>query len=150
MNRDFVEMLSALAEAQAEFLVVGAHALAAHGVPRATGDLDIWVRPESKNADRVLAALEAFGAPRFDLTREDLLRTGTVFQIGVAPSRIDILTSISGVSFEQAWPNRTTVSIGSLSVPVLGKDDFIANKRAVGRPRDLSDLDLLKEIERER
>jgi hypothetical protein len=150
MNRDFVEMLSALAEAQAEFLVVGAHALAAHGVPRATGDLDIWVRPESKNADRVLAALEAFGAPRFDLTREDLLRTGTVFQIGVAPSRIDILTSISGVSFEQAWPNRTTVSIGSLSVPVLGKDDFIANKRAVGRPRDLSDLDLLEETERER
>jgi hypothetical protein len=149
MNRDFVEMLSALAEAQAEFLVVGAHALAAHGVPRATGDLDIWVRPESKNADRVLAALEAFGAPQFDLTREDLLRPGTVFQIGVAPSRIDILTSISGVSFEQAWPNRITVPIESLSVPVLGKDDFIANKRAVGRPRDLSDLDLLEESERD-
>src|ERR1700757_677471 len=98
MNRDFVEMLSALVEARAEFLIVGAHALAAHGVPRATGDLDIWVRSESKNADKVLAALDAFGAPRLDLTREDLLRPGTVFQIGVAPSRIDIL-SISGVSF---------------------------------------------------
>lgn len=94
--------------------------------------------------------LDAFGAPRFDLTREDLLRPGTVFQIGVAPSRIDILTSISGVSFEHAWPNRTTVSIGSLSVPVLGKDDFIANKRATGRPRDQIDLDLLEETERER
>ncbi len=149
MNRDFVEMLSALVEAQAEFLIVGAHALAAHGVPRATGDLDIWVRPESKNADRVLAALKAFGAPQFDLTREDLLQPGTVFQIGVPPSRIDILTSISGVSFERAWPNRTTVQVGSLAVPVLGKDDFVANKRAVGRPRDLSDLNLLEEAERE-
>src|SRR6266498_2670934 len=149
MNRDFVEMLSALVEARAEFLIVGAHALAAHGVPRATGDLDIWVRCESANADRVLAALKAFGAPRFDLTREDLLRPGTVFQIGVAPSRIDILTSISGISFDRAWPNRIAIPIGSLSVPVLGKDDFIANKRAVGRPRDLSDLDLLEEAERE-
>jgi hypothetical protein len=150
MNRDFVEMLSALVEARAEFLIVGAHALAAHGVPRATGDLDIWVRSESKNADRVLAALKTFGARQFDLTREDLLRPGTVFQIGVPPSRIDILTSISGVSFEQAWPNRTTIRVESLAVPVLGKNDFIANKRAVGRPKDLSDLDLLAETERER
>ncbi len=149
MNRDFVEMLSALVEARAEFLIVGAHALAAHGVPRATGDLDIWVRCESANADRVLAALKAFGAPQFDLTREDLLRPGTVFQIGVPPSRIDILTSISGVSFEQAWPNRTTIRVESLAIPVLGKKDFIANKRAVGRPKDLSDLDLLDETERE-
>ena len=103
-----------------------------------------------ENADRVLVALRAFGAPQFDLTREDLLRSGTVFQIGVPPSRIDILTSISGVSFERAWPNRTTVQIESLSIPVLGKDDFIANKRAVGRPRDLIDLDLLEEAESER
>lgn len=121
MNRDFVEMLSALVEARAEFLIVGAHALAAHGVPRATGDLDIWVRCESKNAE-----------------------------IGVPPSRIDILTSISGVSFEQAWPNRMTIRVESLAVAVLGKNDFIANKRAVGRPKDLSDLDLLAETERER
>ena len=150
MNRDFVEMLSALVEARAEFLVVGAHALAAHGVPRATGDLDIWVRPETGNADRVLAALRAFGAPQFDLTQEDLLRAGTVFQIGVPPSRIDILTSISGVSFDQAWPKRTTVLIDTLEVPVLGKEDFIANKRAVGRPKDLSDLNLLEETDRQR
>ena len=148
MNRDFVEMLSALVEARAEFLVVGAHALAAHGVPRATGDLDIWVHADAANADRVLAALRAFGAPLLDLTREDLLQAGTVFQIGVAPSRIDILTSISGVSFEDAWPNRATIRIESLAVPVLGKKDFIANKRAVGRPRDLIDLDLIEEADR--
>jgi hypothetical protein len=148
MNRDFVEMLSALIEARAEFLVVGAHALAAHGVPRATGDLDIWVRNDPENADRVLAALEAFGAPLSDLTRDDLIRPGTVFQIGVPPSRIDILTSISGVSFDEASRNHVTVHVGGFAIPVLGKSDFITNKRAVGRPKDLSDLDLLEEAER--
>ncbi|MGH9365091.1 MAG: hypothetical protein ACRD1B_07490 [Thermoanaerobaculia bacterium] len=147
MNRDFVEMLSALLEARAEFLVVGAHALAAHGVPRATGDLDIWVRSEGGNSDRVLAALESFGAPLFDLTREDLLRPGTIFQIGVVPSRIDILTSISGVTFERAWANRCAVTIEGLSIPVLGREEFIANKRAVGRPKDVADLALLEEAE---
>lgn len=145
MNQDFVEMLSALVEAQAEFLVVGAHALAAHGVPRATGDLDIWVRNSDENADHVLRALENFGAPLHDLKREDLARPGTVFQIGVPPSRIDILTSISGVGFDEAWPNRVTIDVGKLAIPVLGRREFVVNKRAVGRPRDLSDLELLEE-----
>ena len=149
MNRDFVEMLSALTETGTEFIVVGAHALAAHGVPRATGDLDIWIRGTTENAARVLAALKVFGAPLFDVSADDLTRPGTVFQIGVPPSRIDILTSISGVTFEEAWPRRVTLSVGELSVPVLGKNDFIANKRAVGRPKDLSDLDLLAEHDRE-
>ena len=147
MNRDFVEMLSALIEARASFIVVGAHALAAHGVPRATGDLDIWVRNDDENAGRVVAALEAFGAPLFDLTREDLNKPGTIFQIGVPPSRIDILTSISGVSFDEAWPDRTLIDVGGLEVPVLGKKHFITNKRATGRPKDLSDLALLDESE---
>lgn len=145
MNRDFVEMLSALCEAAVEFLVVGAHALAAHGTPRATGDLDIWVRPDPENAERVLAALKRFGAPLFDLAREDLSRPGTVFQIGVPPCRIDLLTGISGVSFEEAWPRRLEVQIEGLPVPVLGKDDFVKNKRAAGRPKDLADLALLGE-----
>jgi predicted nucleotidyltransferase len=149
MNRDFVEMLSALTETGAEFLVVGAHALAAHGVPRATGDLDIWVRGSGDNAKRVLAALEKFGAPLFDLTISDLTTPGTVYQIGVPPSRIDILTSISGVTFEQAWARRLTVEIEGISVPILGKEEFIVNKRAVGRPKDLSDLDLLAEADRQ-
>lgn len=103
MNRDFAEMLSALSEAGAEFLVVGAHALAAHGVARATGDLDVWVNSTSENAVRVITALTAYGAPLADLTVDDLTRPDTVFQIGVVPSRVDILSGISGVQFADAW-----------------------------------------------
>jgi hypothetical protein len=145
MNRDFVEMLCALSEAEAEFMIVGAHALAAHGVPRATGDLDIWVRPDAENAERVLRALKKFGAPLLDLTQNDLIRPGTVFQIGMVPSRIDILTAITGVSWEQAWPRRLAVRIEGMEVPVLGREDLVANKRATGRARDKADLALLSE-----
>ena len=143
MNRDFVEMLSALSAAGVDFLIVGAHALAAHGAPRATGDLDVWVRPAPDNAARVLEALREFGAPLFDLTVEDLSNPGTVFQIGLPPSRIDILSSISGVAFDDAWPNRLSVRIGELDVAVIGRADFVVNKRAAGRDKDLSDLTLL-------
>jgi hypothetical protein len=143
MNRDFVEMLSALSEAGVEYLVVGAHALAAHGIPRATGDIDIWVRPSPENAKKVRAALAAFGAPLFDLTLDDLSRPGTVFQIGVPPGRIDILTAITGVTFEEAWPRRTSVDLQGIVAPLIGRADFIANKRATGRPKDLADLALL-------
>jgi hypothetical protein len=147
MNRDFIEMLCALSAAGVEFLVVGAHALAAHGVPRATGDLDVWVRAEAENAQRVMAALRTFGAPLFDLTVEDLVRDDTVFQIGRPPARIDILTGVSGLQFEQAWNNRLTVAVAGVDVPVLGRADFIANKRASGRAKDLTDLALLDEEE---
>lgn len=145
MNRDFVEMLSALGAARVEFLVVGAHALAAHGVPRATGDLDIWVRPDASNAARVLEALRVFGAPLFDLTLDDLAGDDTVFQIGLPPSRIDILTGISGVTFAEAWPGRVEIDIGGLKVPVIGREDFVRNKRSTGRPRDLADIAMLDE-----
>ena len=144
MNPDFVEMLSELSAAGAEFLVVGAHALAAHGYPRATGDLGIWVRANTANAPRVLEALKRFDAPLFDLTLEDLSKPGTVFQIGTAPARIDILTGVSGISFEEAWPRRTTVNVGPLSVGVIGREDLIRNKRATGRPQDLVDADRLE------
>lgn len=143
MNRDFIEMLSALCEAGVEFLIVGAHALAAHGTPRATGDLDIWVNATPDNAARVRAALSRFGAPLFDLTIEDLQKDDTVFEIGQPPGRIDVLTGISGVKFQDAWPRRLEVTIDTLIVPVIGLDDFVANKRASGRPKDLSDLTLL-------
>jgi hypothetical protein len=143
VNRDFIDMLSALCAAGVEFLVVGAHALAAHGIPRATGDLDIWVRPTPENASRVLEALSRFGAPLLDLTIEDLSRSDTVFQIGLPPSRIDILSGISGVTFVDAWPRRIDVPIGTLVIPVIGRHDFITNKKASGRPKDLSDLTLL-------
>lgn len=143
MNHDFVEMLSTLSAAGAKFLIVGAHALAAHGTPRATGDLDIWIEGTSDNAARVFEALKVFGAALLDLTIDDLSRPGTVFQIGLPPSRIDILSSISGVEFDQAWPRRIEVPIGQLRVGVISRADFIANKQASGRPKDLLDLKLL-------
>ena len=143
MNRDFVEMLSALSEAGAKFLIVGAHALAAHGAPRATGDLDIWVHAERENAVKVLAALRAFGAPVSDLSLDDLCAADTVFQIGVPPSRIDILTGISGVGFDDAWTRRIEVKVGDLRIDTIGRSDFIANKKATGRPKDLLDIELL-------
>ena len=143
MERDFVEMLSALDAAGAEFLVVGAHALAAHGVPRATGDLDIWVRGTPENAARVLAALRDFGAPLFDLSPEDLVRPETVFQIGVVPVRVDLLTSISGVDFEEAWAGRICATVDGVTFGVLGLEELIRNKRATGRPKDLLDVEAL-------
>jgi hypothetical protein len=141
VNPDFAEMLSELSAAGVEFLIVGAHALAAHGIPRATGDLDIWIRPTPANAERAFAALARFGAPLTDLTVEDLTREGTVFQIGVPPARIDILTSITGVAFDEAWPRRLVTFVApKLEAPVLGREDLLRNKRAVGRPQDLADV----------
>lgn len=143
MERDFVEMLSELNAAGADYLVVGAHALAAHGVPRATGDLDLWVRATPDNARRVLEALRSFGAPLFDLSIEDLTRPDVVFQIGVAPVRIDLLTSISGVAFEEAWEGRTQSSVEGVTFGVLGRKELLRNKRATGRPKDLLDAETL-------
>jgi hypothetical protein len=143
VNRDFSDILCALLEAGAEFMVVGAHALAAHGIPRATGDLDIWVNANAENARRVYAALARFGAPLSDLTVEDLQRPGTVFQIGLPPSRVDILTAISGVDFSDAWPRRLVVHLEGVAVPVIARQDFVRNKRASGRAKDLLDLELL-------
>jgi hypothetical protein len=145
MSPDFTDILSALSAAGVDFLIVGAHALAAHGVPRATGDLDIWVRPTRDNAARTLRALAAFGAPLADLSVDDLTRPDTVFQMGLPPARIDILSGITGVDFDGAWARRVVVSVSGLDVPVLSKVDFIANKTAVGRPKDVADMALLDE-----
>lgn len=144
MNRDFDEMLSALCAAGVDFLIVGAYALAAHGFPRATGDLDIWIRRTSENATRALSALRVFGAPLQDLTHDDLTQPNVVFQIGVVPCRIDILTAVSGIDFDTAWPRRMMVDVEGLPVACIGRDDLIANKRAAGRPRDLADVALLE------
>lgn len=140
MNPDSVEMLSELSAAGVEFMVVGAHALAAHGIPRATGDLDIWIRPTRANAERTHVALARFGAPLHDLTVEDLTHAGTVFQIGLPPARIDILTSITGVTFDEAWPRRLVAQVAhDIQAPFIGREDFLRNKRAVGRPKDVAD-----------
>jgi predicted nucleotidyltransferase len=140
MNRDFEEMLRALSEAGADFMVIGAHAVAVYARPRATGDLDIWVRPTPSNAERVWRALVQFGAPLDALTQQDLTSDDVVFQIGVAPSRIDLLTTIGGVEFADAWARRTQVELWGLTVPVIGRDDLIRSKRAAGRERDLADV----------
>ncbi|HEX8155349.1 MAG TPA: DUF6036 family nucleotidyltransferase [Thermoanaerobaculia bacterium] len=143
MNRDYVEMLSELSAAGAEFLVIGAHAVAAHGYTRATKDLDIWVRPTPENAARVWNALIRFGAPLIGVTAEDLATRGTIYQIGNDPDRIDLITDPAGVSFEDAWPRRLTTVIDGVAYPVIGRDDLIANKRATGRPEDLIDIERL-------
>jgi len=133
-------MLSELSARQAEFLVVGAYALAGHGLPRATGDIDIWIRPTSENAVRVWQALAAFGAPLETLTVDDLTTPGVFFQIGIPPRRTDILTAIDGVEFEEAWQTRLDCLIDGIELPVLGRDCLIRNKRAAARPKDLADL----------
>jgi hypothetical protein len=140
LNPDFRDMLSACNDEAVEYLLVGAYALAVHGLPRATGDMDLWIRPTPANAQRALAALRRFGAPLADLSLEDLTRPGTVFQIGVAPNRIDLLTSIDAVDFEDAWRNRVASTVAGIAVPVLSQADFVRNKRAVGRPKDLADV----------
>ena len=145
MNRDFVEMLAALSAAGAEYLVVGAHALAVHGRPRATGDLDIWVRPTPENARRVWAALQAFGARTADLAVDDLASDDLVYQIGVTPDRIDLLTGVTGLTFEEAWAGRVSLPLEGVAVPVIGREALIRNKRALGRPRDLADVAELEE-----
>jgi hypothetical protein len=140
LNPDFRDMLSALSAEQAEYLLVGAYAVAVHGLPRATGDLDVWIRSSEDNARRVWRALARFGAPLSGLHEADLQTPGVVVQIGVAPRRIDLLTAIDAVTFDDAWPERTEVDIGSLTVPVIGRRHLIVNKRAVGRPQDLADV----------
>ncbi len=150
MNPDFSDILSELIAAGAEFMIVGAFAVAAHGNPRATGDIDIWIRPSPANAQRVLEALGRFGAPLGELSADDLVGEQTVFQIGVAPVRIDILTGIDGVSFEDAWPRRIEANLGNLVVPVLGLTDLATNKRAAARPKDLVDLAWIDEQLRRR
>src|ERR1051326_3337818 len=141
---DFGEMLRELSDAGAEFLIVGAHAVGAHVQPRATKDLDIWVRPSPENARRVWQALLRFGAPLDELTLDDLAVPGTIYLMGFPPNRIDILTSISAVDFDEAWADRLTADFGGSAYPVIGRKAVMQNKKAVGRYIDLADLELLR------
>lgn len=140
----FAEMLRELSAAGAEFLIVGAHAVGAHIQPRNTQDLDIWVRPTHENALLVWTALVKFGAPLQGLTVGELAEPGMIYQIGIAPKRIDILTSITGVEFDEAWPHRVMAYFAEGSFPVLGRQELIRNKRATGRDKDLIDARLLE------
>jgi hypothetical protein len=148
MNADFVDLLRAFIAADVRFLVVGAYALAHHGRPRATGHLDIWVDATPKNAPRIMRALAAFGAPLEDIAEEDFARPGVVFQLGVPPGRVDILTELTGLSFAEAWPDRDPGAFGDLTVDFIGRDAFLRNKRATGRAKDLGDIESLSKRSR--
>jgi predicted nucleotidyltransferase len=143
LNKDYKEMLQCLSDADVKFLLVGAYALAVHGFPRATKDIDVFVWANPGNAASLFKALERFGAPVKDLSAGDFAKEGTVLQIGAGPRRIDILTCIDGVTFESAYARRTTVRLEGLDVPVISREDLIANKRASGRTQDLADIERL-------
>lgn len=149
INPDFRDILSIFNEESVEYLLVGAYALAAHGNPRATKDIDLWVSCSPENAKRLFVAMARFGAPLTVIQQEDFFRPGITFQIGVAPRRIDVVTEIDGVEFEVAYPRRKVVSIDGIEVPVISRTDMLANKRAAGRPQDLADAAFLEQQESE-
>lgn len=141
MNPDFIDLLRAFVDADVRFLVVGAYALALHGRPRATGDLDVWVEATPENAPRVMRALAAFGAPLTEISDNDFAREGVTYQVGVPPGRIDILTELTGLTFAEAWVDRIRRPFGDVDVDFIGRASFIRNKRATGRPKDLGDIE---------
>ena len=142
---DFKELLELFTAHHVEFVIVGGYALAFHGVPRFTGGLDLLVRPDPDNARRILNALSEFGFASLGLVQDDFEQPNRVVQLGRPPVRVDLLTSITGVSWEEAWNGRVEGGYGDLPVPYLGREQFIANKLATGRRRDLVDLELLGE-----
>lgn len=139
LNQDYKEMLSLLLENDVDFLLVGAYALAVHGFPRATGDIDIFIKPDKKNAAELLNTLSDFGAPLSDVTNSDFEKPGTILQIGVAPRRIDIITEIDGLTFDEAAIDKQIIEIDNLKIPVISKPNLIKNKKASGREKDLLD-----------
>src|SRR6266542_1818662 len=151
MNCDFSELLYAFNANGVEYLVVGAHALAEYGHVRATKDLDVWIRADEENAQRVLKAISEFGAPLGDLTIDDLSTPGTIFQIGLPPGlpplRIDVITEIDGVDFAEAWPDRFETGFGGMPVFVISRHHLITNKKAAARLQDLADIERLEAIQ---
>ena len=142
---DFKDLLALFNKHQVEYLVVGGYALAFHGAPRYTGDMDILVRPNSANASRIMAALSEFGFGSVGLTTADFEQENLVIQLGEPPVRVDIITSLTGVSWEEAYLYRETGKYGDVPVFFIGRKQFITNKKAIGRKRDLADLEALGE-----
>ncbi len=143
-NPDFSDLFRTFSAAGVEYLVVGAHAVIQYAEPRFTKDLDVWVNPSPQNAERVYRALADFGAPLIDVTQESFTDPELIYQIGVAPNRIDILMGIAGVEFDEAWENRFESTYGGVPIPVIGKAELIRAKRASGRPQDLLDVERLE------
>ena len=145
VQQDFRELLALFNAHQVDYLIVGAYALAFYWTPRYTGDLDLLIRSDQKNAERVVKALQDFGFGSLNLTAKDFVGADKVIQLGVAPVRIDILTSLSGISWEESFSNRSAGTYADLKVYYIGKTEFIRNKRATGRKRDLADLEAIGE-----
>lgn len=144
LNPDYSDMLSAFAAEGVEYLLIGAYAMAVHGEPRATGDMDLWVCPSEENAARVMNALTRFGAPLSQVSAADFEEENVVFQIGLAPRRIDLLTSVEGVTFDEAWPERLAIELAGTEVSVISRHHLIQNKRALGRAQDRADVERLE------
>lgn len=145
VHPDFRELLALFNGQKVEYIIVGAYALAYHGAPRFTGDIDVYVRPTPENAARILKALEAFGFGSLGLKSEDFQKPEQVIQLGVPPVRIDLITSITGVTWEQAAAGRVCGKYGDVDVCYLGRDEYAENKRATGRKKDVADLEALGE-----
>jgi hypothetical protein len=143
LNRDFKELLELFNAREINYLIVGGYALAVHGVPRYTGDLDLWVWLADSNARKILAALQDFGLGSLGLTIEDFTTSNRVIQIGYPPVRVDIMTSIDAVTFDEAWKSRIIVAMDGLDVPIISRQHLIANKQSTGRFQDLADLEKL-------
>ena len=144
LNEDYNEMLQILLDNKVKFLVVGAYAMGAYGYPRATGDFDIWVEASPENAKIVYKSLAEFGAPLEEINEQTFCELGVMFQIGVAPRRIDIITKIDGVEFENAYLKKNQIRVGNLNVPFISKDNLIKNKLSTGREKDKLDVDYLQ------
>ena len=143
LDKDFNEFVELFVANGVRFLIVGGYALAAHGYPRATDDFDAWVWANSENAEKIVECLAEFGFGSLNLTTDDFTTLDRVVQLGYPPYRIDIITSISGVEFENAWANRWVIDVDGMQVPFIGRDDLLTNKRATGRPKDLLDVEYL-------
>jgi len=145
VQKDFKELFALFNEHRVEYVIVGGYALAFHGAPRYTGDIDILIHPDTANAHRILAALDEFGFGSLDLTATDFQKPGNIIQLGVPPVRVDIITSLTGVSWEDAHAGRIQGKYADTPVYYIGREQFISNKRAVGRKKDLADLEALGE-----
>ena len=144
LNEDYKEMLQLLSEEQVDFMIVGAYALGTHGYPRATGDIDIWVKPNDINSRKLFKALARFGAPLDQIKIADFTTEGIIFQIGVIPRRIDIITKIDGVTYEEADEDKIIVEVEGLKIPVISLDKLIKNKMSTGREKDELDIKTLR------
>jgi hypothetical protein len=146
LNEDYKEMLQLLLEEQVDFMIVGAYALGTHGYPRATGDIDIWVKPNDINSRKLYKALARFGAPLTQIQPNEFSNEGIIFQIGVIPRRIDIITKIDGVPYEEADEDKIVVEIEGLRIPVISLEKFIKNKMATRREKDELDIKILTKM----